>query len=368
MKFSIDRDALLGPIQLVSSVVERRQTMAVLSNLLCVYQDGRLTFTGSDQEVELSASTEAARNGETGEITVPARKLVDICRSLPVDAVIQLRLGEGRINISSGRFNSYLSTLPTADFPKVEMSEASIRFKMQGSRLERLLHNTSFAMAQQDVRYFFNGMLIEVEENVVRTVATNGQRLATSEVVMETGIKDKSQFIIPRKGVIELGRLIKDAGSEEVELQLSSNHLRVTQGSSTLTSKLIDGTYPDYSQAIPQVGDKLLRFDRLELRDALSRIAILSNEMYRNVRLRLSKGKIQLHANNPQMDEADETVNVDYDGEELEIGFNVSYLIDVLSTLKGEKVACSLSDSNGAALLTDPEDQSSRFVVSPMKV
>jgi DNA polymerase-3 subunit beta len=197
-------------------------------------------------------------------------------------------------------------------------------------------------------------------------VATNGQRLATSKVDTAAGLEGTNQFIVPRKGVIELARLVKDAGESNVDLQLSANHLRVVSGESSLTTKLIDGKYPDYNRAIPENGDKLVTADRLELREALSRIAILSNEMYRNVKLHLSDGKLRLHANNPQHEEAEESVTVDYEGEELEIGFNVSYLIDVLSTLQGEKVAIVLSDSNGAAVITSPEDDLSRFVVSPM--
>jgi len=366
MNFSINRDALLEPLLLVSGVVERRQTMPVLSNLLCVCEEGRLVFTGTDQEVELSASSDLEGSPEPGEITVPARKLVDICRSLPPDATIQLSLEENRVSIRSGRFKSYLSTLPASEFPKVEMTQSSVGFSMPGRQLKHLLDRTSFAMAQQDVRYFLNGMLLETEGETIRSVATNGQCLATCEVATEQGLAEKNQFIVPRKGVIELGRLIKDGSAEPVELRLSANHLQVAHGHASLTSKLIDGTYPDYEKAIPAQGNKKVIFDRLEMREALSRIAILSNEMYRNVSFKLSEGKIELHANNPQQEEAEETVNVDYEGEALNIGFNVSYLIDVLSTLEGEKVACTLTDADTAALLTDSDDMLSRFVVSPM--
>ncbi len=366
MKFSINREDLLEPLQLVSSVVERRQTLPVLSNLLCSVETSQLTLTGTDQEVELSAITEAITDMAAGEVTIPARKLVDICRSLPPGAEVKFALEENRVSIQSGRFKSHLATLPAVDFPRSEMEDAAVSLTIGGDELTGLLDKTSFAMAQQDVRYFFNGMLLEIDGNTVRTVATNGQRLATSEFDAGAGMDGKSQFIIPRKGVIELARVIKDAGQSDVQLMASSNHLKVSSGGASLTTKLIDGTYPDYHRAIPEGGSKLVRIDRREVREALSRIAILSNEMYRNVKLLLSKDKLQLNANNPQQEEAEETVTVDYDGDDLEIGFNVSYLIDVLSTLQGEKVVMTLSDSNSAALITDPEDSMSRFVVSPM--
>ena len=366
MKFSINREELLEPLQLVSGVVERRQTLPVLSNLLCAVEDGRLTLTGTDQEVELSATTESISEESIGEITVPARKLMDICRSLPGAADVQVQLEENRLGLQCGRFKSHLATLPAVDFPKVEIDTTSLRLNVSGNQLASLLEKTSFAMAQQDVRYFFNGLLMEIDGGGVRGVATNGQRLAISDLTTKTGIDGNNQFIVPRKGVIELARLIKDVDQEEIELQLTSNHLRVTKGTASLTTKLIDGTYPDYNRAIPEAADKLVVIDRREFKDALSRIAILSNEMYRNVKLFLSQGVVQLNANNPMQEEAEESINVDYDGEDLEIGFNVGYLIDVLNILEGAKVEVALSDSNSAALLTDPEDESSRFVVSPM--
>jgi len=366
MKFSIRREHLLEPLQLVSGVVERRQTLPVLSNLLTVIESGKLSLTGSDQEVELSAVTGSISDEESGEITLPAKKLMDICRSLPGEASLQIDLKDNWISIKSGRYKSQLATLPAVDFPKVEMEEVGLKASLPGDTVASLLDRTGFAMAQQDVRYFFNGMLVEVENGTLRTVATNGQRLATSSVECETDASSVNQYVVPRKGVQELLRLAKEAGEATVDLHFSTNHLRAMKDGASLITKLIDGSYPDYTRAIPTGGDKVLVVDRKELREALGRIAVLSNEVYRNVKLSLSNGKVQLNANNPQQEEAEEFVNVDYEGDPLEIGFNVSYLIDVLSKMTGERVEICLSDANSAALLTDPDDQVSKYVVSPM--
>ncbi len=258
MKFVIDREALLEPLQLVSGVVERRHTLPVLANLLIVITDNAMSLTGTDQEVELCARTESLMDSEPGEVTVPARKLMEICRSLPANAEVEGEVEENRVAIRSGRFRSHLATLPVADFPNVEMETGEVSLSMNAGDLERLIDRTSFAMAQQDVRYFFNGMLLEVEGETVRVVATNGQRLATSYRDDGPGTGEKLQFIIPRKGVLELGRLLGDAGEKTVDMQFSANHMQVTCGGATLITKLIDGVYPDYERAIPNGGDKVV--------------------------------------------------------------------------------------------------------------
>lgn len=365
MKFVTEREALLEPLQLVSGVVERRQTLPVLANLLMVIKDGTMSLTGTDQEVELSAET-TLENCEPGEVTVPARKLMEICRSLPEKAIIEGELEENRVAIRSGQFRSHLATLPVVEFPNVEMEQGQAEFSMPAGKLRELIDRTSFAMAQQDVRYFFNGMLLEVENGIIRVVATNGQRLATSYLDDGLASDEKLQFIIPRKGIFELGRLIGDAGEATVELQFSPNHMRATCARATLITKLIDGTYPDYGRAIPSAGDKVLTADRREVREALSRTAILSNEMYRNVRLLIEPNKLEMHANNPLQEEAEETVSVDYNGGGLEIGFNVGYLIEALSAMAGDKVKMVFSDGKSAALISDPEDDKSLYVISPM--
>lgn len=365
MKFVINRETFLKPLQFVSGVVERRQTLPILSNLLLSVADDTLSLTGTDQEVELSGVA-TIESGEPGEVTVPARKLMEICRSLPEGATITGDLGDSRLSLQSGRFKSQLATLPATDFPNVKMEEGYTELEISASDLKRLIDRTGFAMAQQDVRYFFNGMLLEIKTGSLRCVATNGQRLATCHIESNVKETDARQVIIPRKGVLELSRLLAEGRGGEIHLQLSDNHLRALCGESVLTTKLIDGTYPDYQRAIPSGGDKVFEGDRQEIREALSRTSILSNEMYRNVRLRLTANRLELHANNPQQEEAEETVSVDYSGEDLDIGFNVGYLLDVLGVMSCDKIRFTLSDANGAALIEEVEPSDSLFVVSPM--
>ncbi len=365
MKFTIAREKLLEPLQLVCGVVERRQTSPILSNILIVAENDQLVLTGTDQEVELVATINGVDVAEVGEITVPARKLMEICRSLPEGANMTAELSDGRVGVESGRFSSHLATMSAGDFPDIDMSAADVSLHLAASDLSRLLSRVSFAMAQQDVRYFFNGVLVEVDGSQVRLVATNGQRLATSYVDCGADM-GQHQFILPRKAVGELGRILSDGDDPEVELQFSSNHMRCDRAGTRLTTKLIDATYPDYNRAIPTDGDKVVHADRLELKEALSRTAILSNELYRNVRLMVAENRLDMHANNPLQEEAEETVSVEYTGEALEIGFNVSYLIEALSAMEGQQVSLSFRDASSACLLKDPDETESIFVISPM--
>jgi DNA polymerase-3 subunit beta len=367
MKFVIDRDALLEPLQFVSSVVERRQVLPILSNLLLTLNNGELLLTGTDQEVEMTASTSELHTeveSVDGDVTVPSRKLVDICRSLP-PGIIEFSYVGNRLNITSGHFKSHLATLPARDFPRAVMDKPRVELVLAGSDLKRLLETTSFAMAQQDVRYFFNGMLMEVEPGRLTFVATNGQRLAISTIPGEFSVTGKAQFVVPRKSVIELVRMLKDS-DRSLSMQFSDNHLQVNADGLCLTTKLIDGSYPDYERAIPVGGDKIVLVDRRELKDALTRTAILANEVYRNVRLVLIPGSLTIQANNPLQEEAEERVAVDYEGEDVEIGFNVGYVIDALSVIDSEQVQIILSDGHSAMLLMAPGNSQSRFVVSPM--
>lgn len=365
MKFTINREHLLEPLQLVCGVVERRQTAAVLSNLLLSAENGQLTLIGSDQEVEMTAVIDGAEVAEPGEVTVPARKLMDICRSLPENAALNATLEGNRVAVDSGRFSSHLATLPVAEFPSIEVGEADLTLTMPAGDLNRLLQRVSFAMAQQDVRYFFNGVLLDVDGSRLRLVATNGQRLALSDLQLAED-QGRHQYIIPRKAVGELPRVLGADAAQQVTLKFTQNHLVLERGNARLVSKLIDATYPDYTRAIPSAGDKVMTADRLLLREALTRTAILSNELYRNVRLILAPGKLDMHANNPQQEEAEETLAVEYAGEPLEIGFNVSYLIEALAVMSGDEVRLTLSDAGSAGLLEDLADPASQYVISPM--
>ena len=367
MHFTIQREALLKPLQLVAGVGERRQTLPVLSNVLLVVQGQQLSLTGTDLEVELIGRVTLDEAAEPGEITVPARKLMDICKSLPSDALIDIRVDEQKLIVKAGRSRFTLSTLPANDFPSVEDGQGSLTFVLSQPKLRRLIERTSFAMAQQDVRYYLNGMLLEVSANLLRAVATDGHRLAMC--TMEAGIEhaDKHQVIVPRKGILELARLLTEQDGT-VSIVLGHHHIRATTGEFTFTSKLVDGKFPDYERVLPRGGDKLVLADRQGLREAFGRTAILSNEKYRGIRLQLAAGQLKMQANNPEQEEAEEEVAVDYNGGSLEIGFNVSYLLDVLAVMTTDQVRLILSDSNSSALVQEAGNDESSYVVMPMRL
>lgn len=369
MKFTVKRDALLAPLQLVAGVVERRQTLPVLANILMVLTDDSLSLTGTDLEVEIVGRLTVESVAETGEITVPARKLMDICRSLQEEATIEITLdGDQRLLVKSGRSRFTLSTLPANDFPATDTSAADIQFTCSQFLIKRLIDRTSFAMAQQDVRYYLNGMLWEAENNSLRCVATDGHRLAMCSRELDIQVANKTQSILPRKGVIELSRLLKEDDAS-VSITLGSHHLRVETSDYTLTSKLVDGKFPDYERVLPKGGNNRLLGNREELKQAFARTAILSNEKYRGVRLTLSDGLLTIVANNPEQEEAEEQVVVDYSGDAIEIGFNVSYLQDVANVLDSDNIQLTLSDANSSALLEEPgEDNDSVYVVMPMRL
>jgi len=368
MKFTTTREALLRPLQLVTGVVERRQTLPVLSNLLVRADENGLSLTGTDLEVELvsTLSTDVAVE-QTGSTTIPARKLADIWRSLPDGATVSVQTQADRSVIRSGRSRFALATLPVTDFPKVEGGQDALRLQLERGQVQRLLEQTAFSMAQQDVRYFLNGMLLEVAPKHVRTVATDGHRLAMCTIESSPSVQDRTQVIVPRKGVLELGRLLSESDGD-VRLELSRNHLRATVGSFTLTSKLVDGRFPDYEKVVPRHGANTMVADRDTLRQAFLRASILSNEKYRGVRLVFEPEQLTIQANNPEQEEAEEVVAIDYSGHRLEIGFNVSYLVDVLNALGTDTVRLVVADANSSALIEGPGADDSVYVVMPMRL
>lgn len=367
MQFTISREALLKPLQLVSGVVERRQTLPVLSNVLMVLTGDELALTGTDLEVELIGRVAVGSAKQEGEITVPARKLLDICKSLADDAMVEVTLKDNKLLLKSGRSRFTLTTLPAAEFPRVEEEPDTFSLAIKQDRLSELLEATSFAMAQQDVRYYLNGMLFEVASDYLRLVATDGHRLAMETIAMSNSIGDTQQLILPRKGIMELARLLAD-DSEEIVLTFGQNHIRAKVPEYTFTSKLVDGKFPDYNRVLPKGGDRTMMGDCQTLRQAFSRAAILSNEKYRGVRVMLSNNELKIVANNPEQEEAEEVVAVEYDAESIEIGFNVSYLIDVLSTISSKNVKMTLSDPNSSALLEAEEGSDALYVVMPMRL
>jgi len=367
MNFEISREALIKPLQLVTGVVERRQTLPVLSNVLLVLNKGVLSLTGTDLEVELVGRVAITGKTQDGEVTVPARKLMDICKSLPDDAQLKFETDDSKAVLRCGRSRFTLSTLPAADFPNVEEAAGTLEFSIPQAVLRNMLDSTSFAMAQQDVRYYLNGLLFEVSADYLRVVATDGHRLALHTEKVKIPTTSKSQVIVPRKGILELSRLLSE-GDGDVHLVVSTNHIRAITRNFTFTSKLVDGKFPDYDRVLPKGGDKLLTAVRNDLRQALNRTAILSNEKFRGIRLLLSNDELKILANNPEQEEAEEIINVEYKGAALEIGFNVSYLVDVLGVLTSETVQMILSDSNSSVLIQPMQNSPSLYVVMPMRL
>jgi DNA polymerase-3 subunit beta len=366
MKFTIDRESLLKPLQQVIGVVERRQTLPVLGNLLVIADSNGIQITATDLEVEIQSRTNVAVE-DGGEITLPARKLVDICKALPENAKIQFSISDQKAQIRSGKSRFTLATLPAADFPVVESIKGDCQFSIAQSRLKELIERTQFCMAQQDVRYYLNGLMLEIANGLVRAVATDGHRLALCDMLVDVKLSQPKQVIVPRKGIQELQRLLDDS-DEPVKVEIGSNHIGISATNLRFTSKLVDGRFPDYDRVVPKGGDKLVSADRELFRQALSRTSILSNEKYRGIRLNFEKNIIKIQAHNPEQEEADEEIEVDYKGAGLEIGFNVTYLLDVLSSIRSENIEITLSDSNSSCLLREPGTEQYRYVVMPMRL
>ena len=366
MKTTIKREDILGPLQQVIGAVERRQTLPILGNVLLKSIGGDISVTATDLEIEMVSGI-PSEGSEDFQTTIPARKLLDICKALPDGSSIDFNIDENRVSLSSARSRFTLASLPARDFPGLDEIEEQLAFSIPRKQFKALFDKTSFAMAQQDVRYYLNGILLELSPGKIKLVATDGHRLALSEVELDNGVEEDRQLIIPRKAVLELARLL-DASDSLAKCVLSQNHLRVEAGALVFTTKLIDGKFPDYQRVIPVDGNKTMEVDRETLKQSMSRIAILSNEKYRGIRLTLSNGNLSIQANNPDQEEAEEELQVDYDEADMDIGFNVTYLIDVLNVLNSEKVQIRLKDSNSSAIMSDSKDSSSLYVVMPMRL
>lgn len=367
MKISINREVLLKPLQQVIGAVEKRQTMPILGNVLLKAQAGELSLIATDLEVELMASVAHDEVDIAGSVTLSARKLLEICRALPEGAMIDLRCEGDRAVIASGRSKFTVSTLPAADFPFLEEITPEVSFSLMQRELLELLDRTSFAMAVQDVRYYLNGLLLEIEPGMVRTVGTDGHRLSLCERENLTHAAETRQVILPRKGVMEMARLL-DRQDEPVTIQLSANHFRASFSGLRFTSKLIDGRYPDYKRVIPQEDGALLRVDRELLRQALGRAAILSNEKFRGVRMTINGDVLKLQAHNPDQEEAEDELSVVYDGQPMEIGFNAGYLMDVLAHLEGEEMSMRVRDPGSSVLIRDGVLSHALYVVMPIRL
>ncbi|HIO93629.1 MAG TPA: DNA polymerase III subunit beta [Leucothrix mucor] len=368
MKLTISRDTLLEQLNHVIGAIEKKQTKKILENVYISVENEKLTFIGTDLEIELSSSSDISSD-EDGSITTSAKKMLDICKALPADCFILLETDDTRLNLKGVRSRFELSILPADDYPLLDDIEFSNEISIPEKELKHLFDSTAFSMANQDVRYYLNGLFLDIQENIIKTVTTDGHRLAVSEYSSDTGTGGSdSSLIIPRKGVLELSRLLDSSSDLPLTLYLSDNHIRVKKGNIRFTSKLIDGKYPDYQAAIPASSTYHIELDRLVFRDTLARVAILSNEKFRGIRLRFYDGVMTLHSTNPEKEMAEEEIDVNYEGDLLEIGFNVSYLLDAVNHLDTETVDLQISNPDSSALLTAVGDQATKYVVMPIRL
>ena len=365
--FTAPRDALLAPLQSVSGIVEKRHTLPILSNVLIEKKGDALTLLATDIEIQIRNRTTATLGAEEVAITVGARKLQDILRALPDTAEISLSLDDKRITLKAGKSRFQLQTLPAADYPRLSPPEGEgISFTTTQKAFKKQLALVQYAMAQQDIRYYLNGLLLVVAGNLLRMVATDGHRLAYAASPL-VGDYARTDVILPRKTVVELARQLADS-DDPLEVTLVGNQIVFRFGNIELISKLIDGKFPDYERVIPQGHPKLVKASRLALLQALQRAAILTNEKFRGVRMVLEDGVLRIASTNAEQEEAMDELEIDYQGDKLDIGFNVTYLLDVLNNLSSETVDWRFNDGNSSALITLPGNDKFKYVVMPMRI
>ncbi|MDO8438188.1 MAG: DNA polymerase III subunit beta [Nitrosomonadaceae bacterium] len=363
-----DKETLLKPLQAVTGIVERRHTLPILSNVLIERKDKSLSFVATDLEIQITALTQDSQVIKQGfSVTVAAKKLQDILRALPDKAQVTLEAEENRLQVKAGKSRFNLQTLPVEDFPMLpESIEPQTKITLQQKELKNLLFLVQYAMAQQDIRYYLNGLLLLLEENYLKVVATDGHRLGFALIALEMP-QEKKEVILPRKAVLELAKQLNDS-EEPVTVEILQNQTRFTFSNIVLVSKVVDGKFPDYNRVIPIGYQKQFEVDRLLFLQTLQRAAILSNEKFRGVRLILTTGNLRIVCNNSEQEEAQEELEVQYDGEALDIGFNITYLLDVLNNLTCETVQCSFGDASSSALITVPGNDNFKYVVMPMRI
>lgn len=366
MQIKINREILLKPLTNVTSIVERRHTLPILSNLLLEAKNNNIQLTATDLEMQISLNIESKFNGEL-LTTISAKKLLDICRALPEAVDIDMVSNDSRITVKAGKSRFNLQTLPAADYPimtKIAATDTNIQISQQ--TLKKLLKQVEFAMAQQDIRYYLNGLLIEVNENKLNIVGTDGHRLSFTSTTLNKSY-EKTEVILPRKTVIELIKLLDDS-EEEVNIDFNATQINFAFGDIQLISKVIDGKFPDYHRVIPVGHQNIFNVNRLNILTAMQRASILSNEKYRGIRMVLSDNNLKLISTNTEQEEAEEELEIAYAKEVLDIGFNVTYLIDVLNNVSNEQVNFSFADANSSCLITVPDDENYKYVVMPMRI
>jgi DNA polymerase-3 subunit beta len=361
------RDEILNPLSAVSGIIERRHTLPILSNVLIDRTASSVSFLATDIEIQITARSTLTAAGEARAVTVGARKLVDILRALPDNAEVTLDQQEKRLLVKAGKSRFTLQTMPAEDFPRLAKPAGDVaRFALPQKALRRLLGLVQYAMAQQDIRYYLNGLLMVVEEKELKLVATDGHRLAFASLKLAADLP-RQEVIVPRKTVLELSKLLADS-EDEVKIEVSPAQAAFSFGSIELVSKLVDGKFPDYTRVIPTGHKNKLQIERESLRQALLRAAILSNEKFRGVRWVLADGSLKIVSSNAEQEEAHEEIEVKYSGDALDIGFNVNYLLDVLNNVSGAEIECAFGDSSSSALISYAAEKDFKYVVMPMRI
>lgn len=367
MNIKIARSNLLSALNVVSGVVEKRQTLPILSNLYFNVADGKLTLVGTDLEMEISVTVDEV-TGDDGKFTVSSRKVLDITRMLPESATISMKYEKDKVVITSGHSRFTLKTLQADEFPRIEEAAWEERFKINQLPLKTLLTKTSFAMAVQDVRYYLNGILFELTKNCLRAIATDGHRLAQTEVDIELDTKESRQVIVPRKAIVEINRFLEGADEEAVTVELSKNHLKITKGETTLITKLIDGKFPEFKDVLETELNINISVKRAEFIEAMTRASVLTTERSQGIKITLEPGIMRFTANNPEQEEAIEQMEIDYTGEKIETGYNGSYLVEPARVINTENIELHIQGPNGMCIIKQPEDSRSTWLVMPMRI
>ena len=368
MKFTTEKNEIVDALQMGASIAERRQTIPILANLRIIARDGKVEITATDLEIQIKTLTEVKKVVEEGEITVSARKMSELCRSLPDNEALEFDLNNGKLTVSSKNFHADFATISALDFPELESKEETNSLSISSSALQRLLNKTAFCMASQDVRYYLNGLLVEYKGGEVNAVATDGHRLALATSPLDKTITiDGERQILPRKAVLELSKILRQE-NEDIKITFGNSSLSIQDENLDFSTKLIDGKFPDYEKVLPSGDPNSLEVSKESLQSALSRASVLSNEKYRGVRFALDKNTLKLTANNPEKESAEELLDVNYNGNPMEIGFNIGYLLDVLGTIETENVELNFYGEESSCLIREPGNQAEVYVIMPMRL
>ena len=368
MKFTTEKNEIVDALQMGASIAERRQTIPILANLRIVAKEGKIEITATDLEIQIKTLTEVKKVVEEGEITVSARKMSELCRSLPDKEALEFDLNNGKLTVSSKNFHADFATISALDFPELEIKEETNSLSISSSALQRLLNKTAFCMASQDVRYYLNGLLVEYKGGEVNAVATDGHRLALATSPLDkTSPIDGERQILPRKAVLELSKILRQE-NEDIKITFGNSSLSIQDENLDFSTKLIDGKFPDYEKVLPSGDPNSLEVSKESLQSALSRASVLSNEKYRGVRFALDKNTLKLTANNPEKESAEELLDVNYNGNPMEIGFNIGYLLDVLGTIETDNVELNFYGEESSCLIREPGNQAEVYVIMPMRL